>query len=662
MTAAPLLPGPDEQPDPPHQWPALPEPAQQPGSPRWGTAPLEPAWLTELGFTDPAIFPDELCTDADIPPSDEDYLVPDPADVTSCPPELEGLTGEELDALPATITTARRALPPWPLSYRDPGGGGELAALLPRDATGPGCGFADGGALDTLPAGPPLAAFTNDAHTDLHTLPDDQLIGVLRAARRLTSWAQAHELTTILALAARRPADGHPPTPPGQLPSHLSEFVDAELAAALTLTTRAATTHLALALDLAPRHATLASLAAGWIDLPRATLIATMTSLLTDQHATQVEATVLPGAPDQNTAQLRRALHRAILQVDPAAAQRRREQAQQTARVETWADPEGTTTLAGRNLPPTQTLAASQRLTHIATTWKHAGAHGGMDLLRAHAYLALLNSQPIDTPPASLLTATSQPAVPNPPAAPDADPATPDPAVTEASGADPAEQQADGGPQLPSGLCRPSGPELPPMAGLINLTVPLTTLLQLSDHPGEVRGLGPLDADATRQLACALAGHRATRWQITVTSPAGYALANGTARGSPTHRTGKPADSRRWTVKVTAEPIAAGSCDHRQREPGYHPSPSLQALVRARSSTCTYYGCGRQAVRCDLDHTIPHDHGGPTCECNLAPLCRYHHRVKQAQGWKLQHLTPGVMAWLTPAGRRYITLPTEYRC
>jgi hypothetical protein len=335
LAAAPPLPGPDEQPGLPHR----------------GTAPLEPAWLTDLGFTDPPVFPDELCTDADIPPADEDYLVPDPADVTSRPPEFDGLTGEEVDALPATVTTARRALPPWPLSYPDPGGG-ELAALLPRDGAGPGCGFADGGALDTLPAGPPLAAFTNDACTDLNTLPGDQLIGVLRAARRLTSWAQARELTTILALAARRPADGHPPTPPGQLPARMSEFTDAELAAALTLTTRAATPHLGLALDLAPRHATLAALAAGWIDLPRASLIATMTSLLTGQHAAQIEAAVLPAAPDQTTAQLRRALHRAILTADPAAAQRRREQAERTARVETWADPEGTATLAGRNLPP----------------------------------------------------------------------------------------------------------------------------------------------------------------------------------------------------------------------------------------------------------------------------------------------------------------------
>jgi hypothetical protein len=113
-------------------------------------------------------------------------------------------------------------------------------------------------------------------------------------------------------------------------------------------------------------------------------------------------------------------------------------------------------------------------------------------------------------------------------------------------------------------------------------------------------------------------------------------------------------------VAVTAEPIAAGHCDHRNQEPGYRPSPALQALIRARSKTCSYHGCSRPAAPCDLDHTIPRDHGGITCECNLAPLCRTHHRMKQAEQWQLEQVSPGVMAWLTPAGRRYVTLPSQH--
>jgi hypothetical protein len=68
----------------------------------------------------------------------------------------------------------------------------------------------------------------------------------------------------------------------------------------------------------------------------------------------------------------------------------------------------------------------------------------------------------------------------------------------------------------------------------------------------------------------------------------------------------------------------------------------------------------RPAARCDLDHTVPWDQGGPTCECDLAPLCRHHHRAKQAQGWHLDHPRPGILTWRVPSGRAYTTTPTTY--
>jgi hypothetical protein len=116
--------------------------------------------------------------------------------------------------------------------------------------------------------------------------------------------------------------------------------------------------------------------------------------------------------------------------------------------------------------------------------------------------------------------------------------------------------------------------------------------------------------------------------------------------------------ARDVTVTITA--LARGSCDHRHEEPGYVPSRRLQDLVRARTARCSAPGCSRPAARCDLDHTLPYDQGGRTCECNLAPLCRHDHRRKQAEGWRLEQPAPGVMCWVTPAGRRYITTPTTY--
>jgi hypothetical protein len=44
----------------------------------------------------------------------------------------------------------------------------------------------------------------------------------------------------------------------------------------------------------------------------------------------------------------------------------------------------------------------------------------------------------------------------------------------------------------------------------------------------------------------------------------------------------------------------------------------------------------------------------------FSPLCRFCHRLKQAEGWTLTQASPGVMTWTTPAGRRYTTLPSKH--
>jgi hypothetical protein len=48
------------------------------------------------------------------------------------------------------------------------------------------------------------------------------------------------------------------------------------------------------------------------------------------------------------------------------------------------------------------------------------------------------------------------------------------------------------------------------------------------------------------------------------------------------------------------------------------------------------------------------------CAYDDSPLCRHHHRCKQAEGWQLTQPEPGVLLWRTPRGRTYATAPTEY--
>lgn len=90
--------------------------------------------------------------------------------------------------------------------------------------------------------------------------------------------------------------------------------------------------------------------------------------------------------------------------------------------------------------------------------------------------------------------------------------------------------------------------------------------------------------------------------------------------------------------------------------PGYRPPASLRREIEKRHSTCVFPTCNRASHRCDLDHTVPW-RPGLTCRCNLAPLCRRHHRLKQSPGWNLHHVWPGVLVWTTPAGTWYIVRP-----
>ena len=58
--------------------------------------------------------------------------------------------------------------------------------------------------------------------------------------------------------------------------------------------------------------------------------------------------------------------------------------------MERWAEDTGNAALMGRELPPDEVLAADQKITAWAHELKRAGLDGGMDELRARAYLDLL--------------------------------------------------------------------------------------------------------------------------------------------------------------------------------------------------------------------------------------------------------------------------------
>ena len=214
-------------------------------------------------------------------------------------------------------------------------------------------------------------------------------------------------------------------------------------------------------------------------------------------------------------------------------------------------------------------------------------------------------------------------------------------------------------PAQPGATSAPVGwPAGPGGVGSVNLTMPASAWLGLSDNPGEAGRYGPLDAPTCRDLAAALAARPATRWCITLVDPHGRAVAHGCARAGP----GPPGagDPIAWLATVKITPLETGTCTHPRQSAGYPPAPTLRHLIKIRDRRCGYPGCRRPAQRCDDDHTTPHDQGGRTCECNLYPLCRHHHRCKQAPGWHLTQPRPGQLTWTLPNGRTYTPQPEPY--
>ena len=90
----------------------------------------------------------------------------------------------------------------------------------------------------------------------------------------------------------------------------------------------------------------------------------------------------------------------------------------------------------------------------------------------------------------------------------------------------------------------------------------------------------------------------------------------------------------------------------------YRPGTQLTALVKARDGRCRFPGCSIAARFCDLDHVRPWP-TGPTTDTNLLTLCRRHHRIKQAPGWRV-HLAPdATTTWTDPTGRERTTTPLD---
>jgi len=532
----------------------------------------------------------------------------------------------------------------------------------------PEAGFAAGGVLDSALPGPVLAAAVQAAASRGGGLGESELIGVLCAWQRLASWAQAGLAASLNVLVARRKDQSVELRAPA-----LAGHVDGEVAAALALTGQSAARLLWVAGELGRLPCVLAALAAGRVDWAKAVLFADLLAGLPDEDAHEIAEVVLSTADGRTTGQLRAVLARAVLAYDPDAARRRRERARKDASVQSWTEGSGNACLAGRELDPADVIEASARLTAQARWLRGQGATGSTDELRAAAFVASLTGRPLDTllPTDAPPDGSGQPgdrggAISGGASGRDCQAGgtgTAGAGTADGSGAGgataggvasraPAGGRADGDSAVAGGR----------LGGTVNLTMPLSAWAGLGDGPGEVAGYGPADADTCRDLV-ARTGPGA-RWCLTLTGPGGRAVAHACASrppgpGSQGDRAGA---AIAWAIELGCKLqfLETEPCSHSRRAGRYRPPPNLVHLIGVRQRTCSFPGCRRPARRCDLDHTVPYDQGGVTCECNLAPLCRRHHQAKQARRWQLTQPQPGIMTWRTPSGRSYTTQPDPY--
>ena len=685
----PADPGPDD--DLPADYPEL-------GSPHWRLVPQSPDW--------PEWMDDANAADED--PGDlEEYEDPDNAP----PPGLDDeqlavllaearqVTADQARAAQAAAragqTAVLAALEAVSAGRRGPGMPGS-AESFPGEYPSPAAGFATGKPLDIAPGCATLASFLADAAgvDDRYAgASDDELAGVICAWDRVEAYAGAGKHAAVAELIRRRAAPGCAPAGPAQMPAGWDEFTLRELGAVLGVSAGDAEEILGLAQTLEVHlPGTKAAFRAGVVTHEKAAIIAWATALLDPAEARAAEALVLDRAGSLTPAQLRAAIRRAVMDVNPDQARQRREHMARRTRVERWAEDSGNAGLAGRELPPAEVLAADQRVTAWAKELRKAGLEGGMDQLRARAYLDILlgtDSRPLGSSP----DGTPGQAAAGPQGQDAGGPGSP------ADGTGPGGDAGPGshGPPAPV----PGGPlagVIPPgFVGRVNLTIPATTLLDLAGRPGEMAGIGPIDPDLARDLAAAAARNPRSTWCLTVTDSQGHAIGHGCARPAPADRatrrkpgatggpdppggarfTFTPADQSgppggygtwRFSTGIPGQrdlliqigPIPAGDCDHRHQARGHDPGVMLRHLTQVRHATCTGPGCRTPSGRADFEHNIPYEAGGRTCLCNGNPKCRFDHRLKQHPRWKAEQLPSGEVRWTTPSGRQYVVEPTRY--
>jgi len=152
---------------------------------------------------------------------------------------------------------------------------------------------------------------------------------------------------------------------------------------------------------------------------------------------------------------------------------------------------------------------------------------------------------------------------------------------------------------------------------VVNLTVPIQTVLGITDDPGVLSGGTVIPAGLARRIAQT----PGATWHRMLTDPAGLVVERSTTR--------------------------------------YQPTRSIWEQVVSEQTTCFRPGCDRASTLAELDHRIPWP-AGPTAGPNLWPACKADHKAKHSPGFTIQQTATGGFTLTTAAGFTHPVLLTEH--
>ncbi|MGY3379476.1 hypothetical protein ACVWYS_001433 [Arthrobacter sp. TE12231] len=167
-----------------------------------------------------------------------------------------------------------------------------------------------------------------------------------------------------------------------------------------------------------------------------------------------------------------------------------------------------------------------------------------------------------------------------------------------------------------TGGCVGGGVPVPRAQVLV--TVPVLSLLGLTDEPAVLDGYGPIPPSMARRL---VAGGAGSFYRV-LTDP----------------RDGAPLEIGRSSYRLTA---------------------AQRHWLRLRDGRCPFPGCNNHSLDNEADHLLAWADGGTTGIANLGQPCPKHHRLKHSSAWTpVGATTTSPPGWISPSKRYY---PSEHQ-